>query len=311
MRRAALTSFRLTALPAIGADGDAFAHDIQQRPGTTAFGKLPGSFDIAGVHRQRDRLLENLLHIAEQAGLEFFAAKPGANRFRLFRCLDEACSRRRLVAERQIAPPHAFERPQSMVGGIRSGRRHRCSLERRERVRRFSFNQQQIAQSALIEWLQRTLEHGKPVVELTAASRVAIRDVGIGQRNLNQRAKAVARRLGCLVVEIDRLGQLAAARRYVAENLVGRPRDDLRILRLVGQCFARVLFGAIQIPGVVVSDREIALGNGNQVVVSLRLTNMQGLGSRPDAVAEFPSLCLRNGLAAVLVAIKLDALPLV
>ncbi|MCK7582615.1 MAG: hypothetical protein MZV65_48285 [Chromatiales bacterium] len=74
------------------------------------------------------------------------------------------------------------------------------------------------------------------------------------------------------------------------------------------QRLARVLLGAIEVAGIAVGDGEITLADRDQIVVALLLPDVQRAARCADAQAEFAAFGQRHGLAAVLIAVELDAI---
>lgn len=68
--------------------------------------------------------------------------------------------------------------------------------------------------------------------------------------------------------------------------------------------FTRVPLGTVQVARVAVCDREIAFGERNEILVSLGQPHMQGTRRRADAFAQFATLGLAHGLAAVTITVE-------
>jgi hypothetical protein len=84
------------------------------------FGQRPGSLEIARLDAQRKRRVEDLLHVAEQPGLEFITLELATQRVSMPHRLEIGGERLNPLPLGQQNPPHAFGRPQLLVRRVGS-----------------------------------------------------------------------------------------------------------------------------------------------------------------------------------------------
>lgn len=255
---------------------DPAAQGVEQGPPPAPFGERPGAFDLAELHRQRDRELEHLLHVAEQAGLELLAAKTRTHAFGERRSLERTPLCFAAIATCEPGACQAIECPQAVVVRIRAGGPAGGRFERGRGFIDTPLREQQAALDARAQWGQRRLCRGLPLVHRTGLAAATGAQVGIDQRQIDQRAEALGRHLGGLAVQADRLVVAPASRRDIAQRLVCRPGDDGGILRHMLERFTCVPFGTVEIARVAVRDRKVAFGKRDEILVSLGLPHMQG-----------------------------------
>ena len=296
------------------ARGHPVAHHVEQRARTALLAQRPRRLDLAGLHRQRDGAVENLLDVAEQAGLEFFAAKAAAHRFRAAHRFQVRLARTGLVVHQHQRAADTLVAPQAVIRRIRAAGAVDDVGKPGQRRRIVALRQIQAGQAALVGGSQYR-QRGDGLAELAVLAarlrQLAVRYVGIGQRDRHQRAKLVAGRGFGLAVMLDRLGVVAGAHGDVAEGFQRRPGNGR--LGAIGarQRRAGVFLGALEVAGVTVGDRQVTLGGRHQAGIVLLLADHQRLAGGLQALAKFPPLGQRNRLAAILEAVELDPLLLV
>ncbi len=287
--------------------GTAVANLVEQGACAAALAVDEGLGGLALLRIEVDGALEDVLHVREQAHLEFLAAKACAH---LVQAVDRLAQRRactRAVAQRMLGPRQAFQCPHPLVGRIGAGVGLGQRLEAAARLRRLSFGQQQLGVGAFeLSGQARILGHGHLVESGACARRISALYQRVDQRGLHQRAVAFRAAFQRQLITLHRQGVFAAALLHVADDLVGRTDDLGRILCLVLQRLAGELLGLVQVARVAVCDGQVAVGLGHQVLVAGTLADVQGLAGRTHAFAELTPFGQGHRLAAVLVAVQLD-----
>ncbi len=292
----------------LAADCRAATHRVEQRTRAAALADLERSARVAHVAVEADAALEHRLQVGEQAHLEFFAAELRADAVDAAERMADRIGRGLLVAEREFALRDAVPGPQLVVARVGA------DLARGELqvgvacFGRLVLGQQQARAGAVdLGGELRVARRRHRGEDLPCARRIAGIDQHVDQRGLHQRriARRAAGQRG--VVAGDGRCIVAAPGEHVAEHLVGRPDHELRVARRMTQCFACEFFGLVELARVAVDDRQVAVGEREQVRVARRVRQVQRLARGPHALAKLAGLGQRDGLAAVLVAGQLDA----
>ncbi|MGF6959525.1 hypothetical protein [Paraburkholderia youngii] len=182
-------------------------------------------------------------------------------------------------------------------------------FERVFRILGLAFGQQQIAFDAPVGGPELRGGRGADRIEgLARAGRIALGELRVDDRHQHQRL--VTRRGGRQRVFVggQRLLRLAPAQRDIAEHLVGRRKDLLGRLGCGSERVAGIAFGVVEVAGIAVGDREIAFGQGRQILIVGLPGHHQRARRGIDAVAEVAALGGRDGHAAIVVGREFDAI---
>ena len=259
---------------------------------------------------QRDRGIEDLLHVAEQAGLELVAAKARAQRVGERHRLAVGLQRCGVVVLGSLHARQPFESPQAVVVGVRARHVARDCIEVGSGRVEGAGGEVRIAPAAQVEGLRLRRLRDQAQLRERFVGSIGGR-VRVGERDQHQRPIALAGNREAVAIVLGRSVEAAAPGGHVAEYLEGRRCHLRRVAAAHRQRRARVFVGLVEHARIAVGNREVAQGDRPQRIVGVALAQMQRLGCSTNAQTKLALLGQCERLPAIAVAVELDHVALV